>query len=162
MDGRFVFGGIMNPRDQLSGFFWLLLAVFVCLISIPIGIGTFRMPGPGFLPFWAGVALGILSVAVLVMGALKRNEAGKLSQLWKGLAWGRALFVMICLFLYAFLLSRLGYIFVTSALLILLFCLTKRDRLWIKVGSGLMIAVASYLIFGVWLEVQLPKGIFGF
>jgi putative tricarboxylic transport membrane protein len=162
MDGRFVFGGMMSLRDQISGFFWLALAVFVCLISIPIGIGTFRTPGPGFLPFWAGVALGILSIAVVTISTLKRKEEGKISHLWKGLAWRNAMAVMVSLFLYTFLLSRLGYILVTSGLLIFLFCLTRRERIWIKVGGALMTAVASYLIFGVWLEVQLPKGIFGF
>jgi putative tricarboxylic transport membrane protein len=153
----------MSLRDQISGLFWLALAVFVCLISVPIGIGSFRTPGPGFLPFWAGVALGILSIAVVTMGTLKRSEAGEeLSRLWKGLAWRKAMAVMVSLFLYTVLMDRFGYLLVTSALLSVLFCLTRRERIWMKIGGALMTAVVSYLVFGVWLEVQLPKGIFGF
>jgi putative tricarboxylic transport membrane protein len=152
----------MNRRDQLSGSLWLVLAVFVCLMSVPIGIGSFRIPGPGFLPFWAGIALGILSIAVITMGRLEKMEAKGISQLWKLLAWRKALCVMVSLFLYTFLLPRLGYLLVTSGLLIFLFCLTRRERLWIKIGGGIMTALASYLVFGIWLEVQLPKGIFGF
>ncbi len=150
----------MSRRDQISGFFWLALAVFVCLISVPIGIGSFRMPGPGFLPFWAGVALGILSIAVVAISTFEKKEAG--GMLWKGLAWRKAMFVMASLFLYTFLLDRFGYLLVTSGLLIFLFCLTRGERIWIKVGGALLTAVASYLVFGVWLEVQLPKGMFGF
>ena len=161
-DGRFVFGGMMSLRDPVSGFFWLALAVFVCLISVPIGIGSFRTPGPGFLPFWAGIALGILSIAVVTMGMLRRNEAGGISQLWKGLAWRKAMAVMVSLFLYTVLMDRVGYLVVTSALLSFLFCLTRRERIWMKVGGALMTAVVSYLVFGVWLEVQLPKGMLGF
>jgi putative tricarboxylic transport membrane protein len=153
---------MMSLRDQLSGFFWLALAVFVCLISVPIGIGSFRAPGPGFLPFWAGVALGILSIAVVTTGTLKKNEAGGISQLWKGLAWRKATAVMLCLFLYTVLMDRIGYLLATSGLLSFLFCLTKRERIWMKIGGALVTAVLSYLVFGVWLEVQLPKGIFGF
>lgn len=162
MDGRFVLGGMMSLRDQISGFFWLALAVFVCLISVPIGIGSFRAPGPGFLPFWAGVALGIFSIAVVTMGTLKRNEEEGISRLWKGLAWRKAMAVMASLFLYTVLLDCVGYLLVTSGLLSFLFCLTRRERIWMKIGGALMTAVVSYLVFGVWLEVQLPKGIFGF
>jgi len=154
---------MMSLRDQISGLFWLALAVFVCLISVPIGIGSFRTPGPGFLPFWAGVALGILSIAVVTMGTLKRSEAGEgLSRLWKGLAWRKAMAVMVSLFLYTVLMDRFGYLLVTSALLSFLFCLTRRERIWMKIGGALVTAVVSYLVFGVWLEVQLPKGMLGF
>jgi hypothetical protein len=162
MDGRWVFGGMMSLRDQLSGFFWLALAVFICLISVPIGIGSFRTPGPGFLPFWAGVALGILSIAVVTMGTLKKNGAGRISHLWKGLAWRKAMAVIVSLFLYTFLLDRVGYLLATSGLLSFLFCLTKRERIWMKIGGAVMTAVVSYQVFGIWLEVQLPKGIFGY
>ena len=152
----------MNFRDILSGLFWLGISIFVCLICIPVGIGTLHAPGPGFLPFWGGVILGMFSIVLLIASLLKGKSEGKVSGLWRGLEWYKVLLVLASLFVYAVLLPRLGYLIATSALLILLFGIMKRQKLWIQVLSALVTASLSYLIFYVWLDVQLPRGIFGF
>ena len=151
----------MSLRDQWSGLFWAAIAIFVCLISVPIGIGTFKSPGPGFLPFWAGVVLGTLSVALVITSILRGKEEGRISSLWRGLKWHKVILVLTSLFIYTLLLPILGYLITTSGLLILLFGIRIKQRLWIQVLSALITAWVSYLIFYVWLEVQLPKGIFG-
>jgi putative tricarboxylic transport membrane protein len=152
----------MTFRDGLSGLFWLILSILVCVESIRIDIGTFHNPGPGFLPFWAGVVLGTFSIALLITTILKGKGEKGISSLWKGMEWNKVILVLSSLFIYAILLHRIGYLIATFGLLALLFGVMSRQKPWIPVVSGLITALLSYLIFCVWLGVQLPKGILGF
>jgi len=82
--------------------------------------------------------------------------------LWKGMEWHKVVLVIISLFLYVILLPRLGYLIATFGLLVLLFSTMRRQRPWVQVSSALIIVLATYGIFYLWLDVQLPRGIFGF
>jgi apolipoprotein N-acyltransferase len=76
--------------------------------------------------------------------------------------WHKVILVIISLLLYVILLPGLGYLIATFGLLVLLFSVMRRQRPWTQVGSALIIVLATYGIFYLWLDVQLPKGIFGF
>lgn len=152
----------MNLRDGLSGLFWLGISISVCIICFAIGIGTLHSPGPGFLPFWAGVAMGMFSIALLITSILKGKMEKRILSLWRGMEWHKVILVLASLFIYAILLPRLGYLIATFGLLVLLFGIMRRQRLWISVVIALITSWLSYLIFYVWLDVQLPKGILGF
>lgn len=151
----------MDRREQGVGFCWLLVSIFVCVKASQVGIGIPRDPGPGFLPFWAGVALGAFSISLMVIGTLKKME-GKVANLWKGMKWGKIILVLISLFLYALLLPRLGYLITTFGLITFLFGIIGGSRLWVQTVSALVTVLVTYIIFYKWLDVQLPRGIFGF
>jgi len=152
----------MNFRDQLSGFFWLAISILVCIESIKSGIGTFRSPGPGFLPFWSGVALGTFAIILIASDILREKVGQKNINLWGGKRWSNVILILVSLFAYALLLPRLGYLITTFGLMVFLFSLIGRPRLWVQGVSALITVLATYIIFYVWLNVQLPKGILGF
>jgi len=152
----------MNFRDQLSGFFWLVISIFVCVESIKSGVGTFRFPGPGFLPFWSGVALGTFAIILVATDLLKEKVGRKSKNLSEGKKWSNVILVLVSLFAYALLLPRLGYLITTFGLMVFLFSLIGKPRLWIQGVSALITVLATYIIFYVWLDVRLPKGILGF
>lgn len=152
----------MNLRDHLSGFFWLAISIFVCVESIQVSLGTFHSPGPGFLPFWAGVVLGTFSIILIVTTFLNKRGKGKLIEMWKGVGWKKVVLVLFSLFLYIILLPRIGYMIATFGLMIFMSGIIKRSKLWIEVVIPLITVLASYFIFNTWLGIQLPKGIFGF
>lgn len=152
----------MNSRDLLSSLFWLAISIFVCVISIQTNIGTLRSPGPGFLPFWAGITLGTFSIILIIKSILRKKVEERIMNLWKGMEWHKVILVITSLFLYVILLPRLGYLIATFGLLVLLFSVMRRQRPWTQVGSALITVLATYGIFYLWLDVQLPKGIFGF
>ena len=86
----------MNLRDQLSGFFWLAISIFVCLQSIWMEVGTFHSPGTGFLPFWSGLALGTFSIILISTSILERKGERKVMDLWKGIEWSNVLSFHVC------------------------------------------------------------------
>jgi hypothetical protein len=63
----------MGKADRISGFFWLIFSLFVSYESYKLGLGTLNKPGPGFLFFWIGVVIGILSVAVVMRSFVSRR-----------------------------------------------------------------------------------------
>ena len=150
-----------TDRDQLSSLFWLAVSVFVCVNAIQDGVGSFTSPGPGFLPFWSALGLGGLAMVLGVTSFLKK-ERGEVEQERIGLKWGKVIVVVAALLIYSLLLSTLGYLIATFGLMLLLFALTGRPRMWSWLGSACLTTLLTYLIFCLWLNVQLPRGRLGF
>jgi putative tricarboxylic transport membrane protein len=150
----------MKTHDRLSGLFLLAISIFVCVESIKVNIGSFHSPGPGFLPFWGGFILGTLAIVLVVKSILsKRKETQIITNLWKGMKWSKVIWISVFFFVYALLLPKLGYLLATFGLMTFLFGVIGKTRIWVQVVTAIITVVASYLIFYVWLQVQLPKGI---
>lgn len=152
----------MNGRDLLGGLFWLGISIFVCIESIRSDLKTFNNPGPGFLPFWSAVLLGTLAVILLITSSLKKERKVKIGDLWKGLEWHKVVLVSLSLFLYALVLPIMGYLITTFGLMVFCLGIMGRSKVWIHVASALIIALGSYVVFYILLDIHLPKGIFNF
>jgi hypothetical protein len=147
--------------DRLSALFWLGGSIFVCVKSYESEVGTIQVPGPGFLPFCAGVVLGVLALVLLIVPRLGGATKDTISALWNGFKWPRVVLVLCLLFAYSYLLPLIGYLLATFAVLTGLFSVMRTSRFWLPVGAALVTSVLSYVIFATLLGVQLPKGPFG-
>jgi putative tricarboxylic transport membrane protein len=127
-------------------------------MALRLGIGTLHTPGPGFLLFWSGILLAILAIILRLYS--KKKEKDRTMHLWVGLNWYKAISVAISMFIYILLLTRVGYLIMTFALLVFLFRLVERSKPWAAVVFALITVTATYLLFYVWLDVQLPRGLF--
>ena len=152
---------MITNRDQLSSLFWLAVSIFVCVESMQDDVGSFIAPGPGFLPLWSAVILGGLAM-VLAVTSFLRKDREKLKEQWIGVKWGKAILVLASLLIYSVLLNTLGYLIMTFGLMLFLFALAGRPKMWSWLGSALLATLLSYLVFYSWLNVQLPKGKLGF
>ena len=148
-----------NLHGQFTGLFWLLLSIFVCAISLQLGFGTFQTPGPGFLLFGSGVALGVLAILLWLIDYAKKKERSRTLDLWKGLNWNKVILVILALLVYVLLLPTLGYLIMTFCLLVFLFGTIERSKWWVRAVYALITVTATYLIFYLWLGVYLPRGI---
>lgn len=153
---------IMNLGDLFVSLFWLLVSFFVCLESIQVGIGTVRSPGPGFFPFYLGITLGSFGIVLVITNIQEKRGEGKLANPWKGVEWRRVILVLSSLFIYVILLPILGYLIMTFILMTILFGIMGRPKLWIQLVCAIITVLTSYIIFYVWLSIQLPKGMVGF
>lgn len=151
----------MSRADRISGTFWLFFSVFVSIESYRLGLGTLTQPGPGFLSFWTGIAMGIMAVTILARawtsaapGELKSPIFGRKNLL-------KITFVLLSLFLYAFFMEALGFIPVTLLLFIFLLGMIERKKWGFAIAVSIAVTGISYLLFDLWLKAQLPRGIFG-
>jgi hypothetical protein len=128
-----------------------------------MGIGTVQNPGMGFMSFWAGGLLAILSLVLLLRTIMKkrlgRNEAA-VAGAWRK----KVLFVLSALVLYAVIMPVAGYLISTFLLMTFLYWFADptgmRWFFWCLILSFLTTAV-SYYVFSVLLNCQFPPGILG-
>lgn len=146
----------MVKADRWIGFLFALFSFYVCVESVRLGLGTYQQPGAGFVPFCAGVILGVLSLALIFLAFVRD---AKKAETWHNP--DRILMVFLAILGFTLLLEWLG--FILSALLLIWFLLKVVERRgWtFSVGVALLVAGASYVVFDVWLRAQLPAGILG-
>ena len=112
---------------------------------------------PSFFPFWLGIALAALGVALAVVNNI-RKEGESLPTLWKGARWGRVILFVILILAYPIVLDTLGYLIATFLLMGTLLCVGESKKIWLKIILALVIVFVSYGIFHLWLKVPLPTG----
>lgn len=146
----------MTNRDRWPAIFFFLFSLNICFESLHLGFGHGRKPGPGFFSFWAGLALGIFALMVL-FNTWKSKE--KKEELPKEASWrGRSL-CFLSLLLFLMLLNKLGFI-LTSFIFITFYLRVVERKGWRTATlTGVAIALASYGLFEICLQSQLPKGI---
>ena len=147
----------MQKREKITLIFWLFLSLFICIESLRLGVGSLRSPGPGFLTF--GVSLFIiLSVCLLFLKNTERKFAGNVAPLFKGKKIRDVIYTFIALFAYALLLNRLGFFLCTLFFVGFSLKMIKPQSWRIVLVMSIGVAIFSYLLFDVWLTIQLPKG----
>ena len=142
-----------------AAFFWIAAGLLACYGATRLGLGSVTEPGAGFIFFWAGVFLVILSLIVLADSVRSSEESVRNTG---EMNWIKIALVLLSLVLYAFFLEKLGFVLTTFFLLsFLLSCI--EDTNWIRsLGVAGVAAMACYAIFELWLKIRLPKGLFGF
>ena len=149
-------------REQLIAIFWLCFALFGVYEGWVLDVGSASVPGPGFLPFWSAVLLGIFSIGHIIVVSVTKEKAAGFRDLWKGANWRKVIGASIAFLLYAAIFAGLGYISATFCLIFLVMAIMEPRRLWHHGLYAAMIAVVSFVIFNGLLGSRLPKGIFGF
>jgi len=146
--------------DFLSSGFWLMVGVLICEESWRINLGEFHNPGPGFLPFGAGLILAGGALAVLAKAL--RSGPGREGAFWADRRrWPKVCLTLGCIIFYGLFLESLGFLLTTFLSMGFLFRVIAPQRWRTVLMGALFSAVGAYLIFQTWLQVELPKGFLG-
>ena len=148
-------------NDQLSSTVWFILGLAVCLGCLQYKLGTPASPGTGFMPFLAGGAICFFSGIGLIHSTLRRRQGEGWTPVLQGVFWKNALIILISLLAYALLLVPLGFAITTTLFIAFLLRAIVPQRWSVVIACSILTAAASYLIFEVWLQAQLPKGPLG-
>lgn len=152
----------MRRADQITG-------VVVLIFSLAVIEGARRMPpsgtfgpGAGFLPFWLGAALAILSIILLVNATREPVLASERSPFPRGRAVVAIVETAGALAAFVLLLETLG--FVLSIVLLTAFLLRVVERVgWLTtVTVSVANALGLFIVFQKFLGVSLPKSMLGF
>ncbi len=152
-------GFSVEKSNLISGMIWLILAVLISVSSIRLGLGEYRVPGPGFFPFLTALPLGLLSIYLIATSIL--SDAGKKRKI----AWPinrngmKIVLTVASLIAYSFFLERIGYLLITFLLMLFLFKNIEPQKWRIALLGSFLSVALSYIVFNVWLEVQWPAGI---
>jgi len=150
----------MKKTFLVTNLFWLVLSIAVCVESWRLHVGGFHNPGPGFLPFYAAILLGVLALISLV--ETLRGPEGSASEIWGGIHFGKLAILLGALFLYVFLFDWLGFVVGTFLLLLVLFRIVEPYGWKTVLFSSVLTIAGTYFFFVVLLDSRLPKGFIGF
>ncbi len=150
----------MMKRDLWAGIFWTILGLAISLKSLSYQVGTLRHPASGFLPFWVGISIVLLSVLSIAGSVRRPSIPPPFFEQKGGLRRMMTTFAAICA--YILVVSRLG--FLVSTLLLLGFLLrTIHPQSWRRtILFSLLVSALSFVVFEHWLKVPLPRGWVGF
>ena len=148
----------MQRADFISGLFLFGLAIFICYGALRLEVGTPQAPAPGFLPFFSGLVIGILSVLIWAGGRKKRVAENRF---WLPQADKKGIVLVFGLLVfYALFLEILGFL-ATNVLFFLLIVKFGSHLRWIKaIVFTALCTIGIQLVFKNLFNTPLPEGIF--
>jgi len=151
-----------KSNDFASTLVWVFIGLIISIVSFRYQVGTFNSPGPGFMPLFAGLAVTFCGFVGLGKTVLETQGKTGWRPVLRGYHWGKALIILLSLLVYALLLERVGFFICTAFFIGFLFRIIKPLKWPVVIGGSLLVTVAAYGIFELWLQSQLPKGTWGF
>lgn len=111
-------------------------------------------PGPGFFPLWYGVAMAVLSLALVASSALRGAQAGEERIDWPKA--GRALAAWLAFAAAVAAAKLIGFIVAFAALTFFLVAVFYRRPLKVAAAVAVASAAGFYGLFSLALGVALP------
>jgi putative tricarboxylic transport membrane protein len=130
-------------------------------VSLKLGLGTLHKPGSGFISFWSGIILGILTIMMLIQN-IWFDKADRAEEKKEKIHWRTVILALVSLFICILIFEPLGFIISTTLFVGFLFKGIEKKGWFATILASLLMTFASYYIFKVLLQAELPKGIFGF
>lgn len=151
----------MRRADRIAGASLLALSVaFATAAQKNYTYWGENGPGSGFLPFWLGVTMALLALAMLVR-ELRNPDPGPA---WLPDQTGRRRLALVlgATIGLAGLLNLLGMVLATVLFMLVIVRGLDRHPWPRAVAVALGVAAFNFLVFTWWLKVPLPIGVFGF
>lgn len=152
----------MRKADRIFGVIGLGLSLWCYLESRKFHYMTDFTPGPGFMPFWVGVVLAILSSYLLYDTFRRKPSKGDETTI---LPTRRALyrvgFIFLMLFGILIIMPLLGFPITVFLFVAVILLSLERYNIPKSIGYGIAYAAVTWLIFEYFLKMGFPKGFMG-
>jgi putative tricarboxylic transport membrane protein len=152
----------MKKADRIFGIIGLGLALWSYLESTRLQYMTEFTPGPGFFPFWVGVALAFLSVYLIIDSYVrkpgKKDDKKILPE--KHMLY-RVGAIMLMLVVVRYTMNLLGFPLTLALFTAVILLLLEHYSILKSVGYGIAYAGVTWFIFEYILSMGFPKGFLG-
>jgi hypothetical protein len=149
-----------SKKEKITVLVLLAISVLYFGGCWKLKLGSWSNPGPGFIPLVVGFSLLVSSCIKFCQVFFSKKIGGKSSGEDKdegGNYWA-VYGILLSIILYPILLGYLNFLITTVLLLFLLFILLKYKHPLSSLMFAIIIAIASFFIFGRFLSVSLPSG----
>lgn len=152
----------MNKAETVAGALIVAIGAFMLFESMKMLYMQESIPGPGFLPRLLAIGLICTGLALTVKGVRPGLTAQEVIDWPNARGWRRVALMTVALAVALLVLDKLGFLLTTAAfMLVVVYGLGSRS--WrTLVSMPLAAAIGLYVVFAVWLQVPLPKGIITF
>jgi putative tricarboxylic transport membrane protein len=143
--------------DRTSASVLVLFALLVIWESRLLPLGSFRQPGPAYVPV-------LLASLLLIFGVLLILTAGRAPSLssLRWTEWRHALAILAACVFAVFAIERLGYRLTVLLVLGFLVKFVERRGWVLSLTFAFSLAFGSFFLFYTLLRVPLPQGPWGF
>jgi hypothetical protein len=145
----------MSRVDRGVGIAALLGGILLAIAGWRLDPGTSKLPGPGFFPLLIACTMGGLGVWLLLRPGSEEKSTSPQSSRWSAFA-----IALISIFGYAMVLTDLGYLVSTFALLTVQLRWVEKQSWSISLWTAAIASAVSLVVFRVLLKVPLPAGFF--
>lgn len=153
----------MRAAELAANLIWVVLGFGICLLSVRLRLWDAAGPGSGFLPFIAGLFVGLTGLALLLQESARRRRARRAVAFWEDRTGrNRVGLVVIALCVMAYLMPILGFLVAATLVMTFLLGLTERTPVASALTLALVSSLSIYWLFASLLQVRLPKGLLGF
>ena len=142
-------------KEIIIAAFWLLLALYLTVAAYQLGLGAGIRPGPGFFPFGAAIAVGIIALFRLLRA---RGAKPSVTLATTGSEWRKIACVLVGMTLYTLLLEPVGFALCTFFLMTFYLQIIALQRWRLSLGFAVAVALLAHLFFDLLLNAQLPRG----
>ncbi|HEX2228571.1 MAG TPA: tripartite tricarboxylate transporter TctB family protein [Candidatus Binatia bacterium] len=151
-----------STKDLLAGVALAALGLYVTFASYDFTYLSDEGPGPGFLPFWLGLAIFTLALclSVINLGRTPAPAGAARRQSWSGEK--RALSVWLAVMSMILLSSLLSFTISLMLLTVFIIAFMEGRSLQSAIVVALGLGIGFHLIFVVMLGLSLPTTRLGF
>ncbi len=142
----------MTKQNQVNGFIWLLLGALLCIGSIPLNLGGFHKPGPGFMPRILALALGVLAILIWVEATPSSESQNEVESYSKR----EPLVIFLLVLAYVFVMPHLGFLLSNFILVIALRRMVEPGSWRGDLAGAMGTALIIHLVFVQILALQFP------
>ena len=149
----------MKKADRIFGIIGLGLALWCYLESTRLDYRTEFTPGPGFMPFWVGVVLALLSCYLILDSFLRKPGPKDDAKLLPGKhALYRVGGIMLLLFGAKFAMNYLGFPLTLFLFTTAILWLLERYSIIKSASYAAAYAAVTWFVFSYVLSMGFPKG----
>lgn len=150
----------MITRERTAAVALLLVGLGAVYEASRLTIGHAGQPGPGFFPLWLALGLSAVALTLLLRSlATPPRHLAVAAERPRHRKVGLALVAGVG---YTAALEALGFVLTTFLFLLFLLTVVEPRRPTSSLAIAATTALVCYLVFKVWLDVQLPAGPWGF
>ena len=149
---------IKTIEGRMAGTVLLILSCLVMIGSVRLKLDDVHNPGPGFMPFFLGLLLGILSI----LSFFFPDSRKKVAAFWNDWQKGQSTFYMFAGVIgYLFLFKILGFYIDTFLFMVYLLKLSGEKGYKRPLLISLLTLGVTYLLFYKLLFIPFPRGLLG-
>jgi putative tricarboxylic transport membrane protein len=146
-------------RETAASIVVMLIGVVFLVYNMNYPLGQWANPGPGVFPLMVGGVWVVLAVWHLV-SVLRKHKAPAREILPEDKGKTKAPFMIVALVFYLLVVKGVGF-FITTFLFVIICSRLAGAKEWGRpVALSVGVTLFCYVLFGMWLKLSFPRGIF--
>ena len=147
----------MKNRDFLSSMIFVALGVIFCTGGLKYKLSHFGSPGAGFFPFLFGLVLIGFSTILLISSIPEFKKPSEKFFPQKD-SFRKILMAVMALLVYILVLPHSGFLLITFLFIVFTLRFIEPAKWTSTLLAAFLTTAISFVLFELWLGVQLPRG----